>query len=337
MEMNNRAFVILVLLLFSAVNAVGQTCSDLKTIIDKTYGFKPSKLTAEQIDTKSSEMDKVWNMVGSKADDLLPCLRTEVGIRKTDTFFRFNASNLIFKYDQSTETKKLMVQTYSEADLADINLRYWLPYMADFGRTGLDVSRAGETWVRFPKPLYYLPQHGVRPVDKGVGALSLFGSMEESIATPALARLANDENTDFRSIVIWILVNQATDESDSAVLSLSQKLPLPLAGRLKQDVTSPQLIEPRIGKPKTSRESFTKAMKELLDGKPEAWSKLTDDVPDGEKDMVAVMTSADLPMIRQVRRYHAANATPHTPDWYTSFTQIINSIRSQLNKNKPGN
>ncbi len=334
--MNNRVLIISGLLVLFAVNAAGQTCSDLKTIIDKTYGFKPSKLTAQQIDTKSSEMDKVWNMVASRVKELLPCLRTEMGLRKTDTFFRFNASNLIFKYDQSTETKSLMVQTYSEADLADINLRYWLPYMADFGRNGLDVSKAGETWLRFPKPIYYLPQHGVRPVDKGVGAISIFGSMDESIATPTLARLAAEENTDFRSIVIWILVNQATDESANAVLSLSEKLPQPLGDRLRQDVTSPKVVEPRIGKPKTSRESFTKAMNELLDGRPEAWTRLTVDVPDGEKDMVAVMTSADLPLIRRVRRYHAANATPHTPEWYTSFTQIINSIRIQSNKSKLG-
>lgn len=279
-------------ILVFVLNISGQTCDELKQIIDKTYGFKPSKLTAEQIDAKSSELDKVWNMVGQNTTVLLPCLRSEIVQRKSDSFFRFNASNLLFKHDQSVETKKLMIETYSGADLADINLRYWLPYMSEFGTEDLDVTRAGETWIRFPNPVYYLPQHGARPIDKGIGALAIFGSIDESIATPVLARLAAEENTDFRGIALVILVNQATPESTQAVLSLSSKLPTSLQERLKQDVTNPKMIEPRQGKPKTTREEFVKAMKELIGGKPDAWDKLTVEVSDGEKDMVAVLTVA---------------------------------------------
>ncbi len=160
-----------------ALYVSGQTCDELKGFIDKTYGFKPSKLTAEQIDAKSAELDRVWNMVGKNTKVLLPCLRAEIEQRKDDSFFRFNASNLLYKHDHSVETKKLMIDTYSGADLADINLRYWLAFMAEFGEEGLDVTKAGEAWIRFPKPIYYLPQHGTRPIDKGVGALAIFGSM----------------------------------------------------------------------------------------------------------------------------------------------------------------
>ena len=321
---------------FLVSEGFGQTCADLKVAIDKTYGFKPSKMTSAQIDTKSTELDKVWNLVETDPKQLLPCLRSEINARQSDTFFRFNASNLLYKHDRSDQTKKLMIETYSSADLADINLRYWLPYMAEFGREGLDVSRAAETWIRFPKPSYYLPQHGQRPIDKAIGSLSLFGSMDESIATPALVKLANEEGTDFRSIAIWILINQATTESEQAVLSLSSKLPVPLSDRVKQDVTNPKVIEPRTGDPKTTRDSFVKAMTELLDNKPDAWIRLTTEVPDGERDLVAVMTSADLPMIRRVRRHYAANATPHLPAWYASFTQVINSIRAKSLKSKSG-
>jgi len=308
----------------ASVNAGG--CDDLKALIDRTYNFKPSKLTAAQIDAKSMQLDVVWNKVGSNPKELLPCLRSEIDLRKSDTFFRFNASNLLFKYDQSLDTKKLMIETYSGADLADINLRFWLPYMAQFGLEGLDVSKAGESWLRFPKPMYYLPEHGLRPVDKSVGALAIFGSMDESIATPALARLAAEDGTDFRSIVIWLLVNQATTESQSEAKKLAATLPQPLADRLIQDATAPKLIEPRADRPKTSRDQFIKALTSLIAGKPEQWVKLTVEVPDGEKDLVAVFTDADLPLVRKARRRYAANATPHSPEWYSSFTQVINTI-----------
>lgn len=317
--------------LFVALSATGQTCDDLKGLIDKSYGFKPSKLTSEQIESKSNELDKVWNLVDKNPKVLLPCLVSEIHIRKDDSFFRFNASNLLYKHDPSVKTKELMIETYSGADLADINLRYWLPYMAKFGEEGLDVTKAGQTWLRFPKPVYYLPQHGPRPIDKGVGALAIFGSMDESVATPVLAKLASEENTDFRSIAIWLLVKQATSDSDKAVTELATKVPSPLSDRLIQDVSKPKLVAPREGTPKTSRETFVKAMNELLEGRPDSWIELTVEVSDGERDMVAVMSEADLPLIRKVRRKYAANATPHSPDWYETFTQIINTLRSKKN------
>jgi hypothetical protein len=323
-----------VAILMIGLNVSGQTCDELKGLIDKTYGFKPSKSTAEQIDAKAAELDKVWNTVGKNSKVLLPCLVSEIAQRKDDSFFRFDASNLLYKYDQSPGTKRLMVDTYSGADLADINLRYWLPYMSEFGMEGLDVSKAGETWIRYSKPVYYLPQHGGQPVDKGIGALAIFGSMEESVATPILAKLAAEENTDFRGIALVILVNQATPESAQAVLALSSKFPAPLQERLKQDVTKPTLIEPRKGKPKTTREEFVKAMTELINGKPEGWDKLIVKVPDGEKDLVAVMTVADLPLIRKVRRYHASNPTPHLLDWYTTFAQVINTLQAKASVTK---
>ncbi len=320
-----------------AINVSGQTCDDLKELIDKTYGFKPSKLTAEQIDAKSAELDKVWNIVGKNTIVLLPCLRAEIAQRKEDSFFRFNASNLLFKHDQSVETKKLMIDTYAGADLADINLRYWLPYMAEFGEDGLDVTKAGEAWIRFPKPVYYLPQHGPRAIDKGMGALAIFGSMDESVATPVLAKLAAEENTDFSGIALVILVNQATSESTKAVLALSSKFPTPLQERLKQDVTKPRLIEPRQGKPKTTRDEFVRAMTDLINGKSDSWDKLIVEVSDGEKDMVAVLTAADLPLIRKVRRHYASNPTPHLLEWYTTFAQVINTIQSNSLTEKVSN
>lgn len=302
-------------------------CDDLTTLINKSYGFKPSKLTDDEISAKSNELDRVWNLVGTKPDQYLPCLRNEIAKRKEDTFFRFNASNLLYKHDRSVETKKLMIETYAGADLADINLRYWLPYMAGFGREGLDVSKAGETWLRFPKPVYYLPEHGGRAVDKSLGALALFGSMDESMATPALAKLAMEENADFRGVALWLLINQSTAESDRAVRELSSKISSQDGARLLQEIDKPELISARFGKPKASREEFISALNDLLNDKPDGWLRLTTENSDGEKDMVAVFTGEDIPLVRRVRRAYAANATPHSQEWYQSFTQVINTLK----------
>ncbi len=326
---------IFLLLTFCVVAAGAAPCDELKALVDKTYGFSPAKLTPEERQKKSGEMDQVWNLVGSDPNKFVPCLRTEVVERKSDSYFRFNASNLIFQHDQSTETKMLMIDTYAGADLADINLRYWLPYVSRFGFEGLDVSKAGEAWLRFPKPLYYLPQHGTRPVNKDVGGVAIYGSMDELAALPALLKLAAEESPDFGGIVLWLLINQATSESEIAIRKLNRTLKTPLSETMLQRLSSPELIVPREGKPNTTREEFIQALNELLNDKPDKWISLTVEHSDGEKDMVAVLQESDIPLLRKVRRYYASNASPHLFEWYTSFTNVINTLRAKQSDVSP--
>lgn len=314
-----------------SASANAAPCDELKALIDKTYNFKPWKLTDEERGKKSDEMDVVWNMVGKDTATYLPCLRSEIAKRKTDLFFRFDASNLLFKHDPSVETKKLMIEVYSGTDLTDVNHRYWLRHMAKFAFEGLDVSKAGETWLRYRKPPdYYLPH----PVSKSLGALALFGSMDESLATPTLARLAAEGNTDFQDIVVSLLINQATPRSSDEVAKLKARLPRAAADKMEKEIAAAKLIVLREGTPKMSRDGYIKAMSELLDGKPLNWVRHIREVPDGERDMVVVLTNEDLPLVRKVRRYYSAIGTNQAPEWYELFTQVINTIAAK-SKVKP--
>ena len=87
-------------------------------------------------------------------------------------------------------------------------------------------------------------------------------------------------------------------------------------------LSSPELIKPR-RKPKTSREEFLKAFQGIVSG---SWSKffnLVSEVPDGEKDAVAVLKPEDISLVRKVRRLVIANANPHAIEFYNSFTNIL--------------
>src|SRR5690606_2061541 len=148
-----------------------------------------------------------------------------------------------------------------------------------FGFEGLDVSKPAETWMQFEDPAYYLPQHGTRPVNKDVGSIALFGSMDESIATPALARLAANTDSDQRNLYLWLLAQQATAESDAAVEKLIGKLTQSLDARVIERVTERELIEARPDESKTTREEFVSAMNKLVAGDPDAWIDLTINVP----------------------------------------------------------
>ena len=49
-------------------------------------------------------------------------------------------------------------------------------------------------------------------------------------------------------------------------------------------------------------------------------------MPDGERDLVAVATPADLDIIRKVRRRYIARNTQHAIEYYNEFSQILMTL-----------
>jgi len=231
------------------------TCVEFQKLINETYGFKPSKLSDTEREVKSSGMDKVWNKVKANRQELLPCLREAINSRTSDKFFRFDASNLLIQLDQSDESKKTLIKIYAEVDFDDVNLSYWMPYIATLGYEGFQNSAAGENWLKYPNPEYYLPQHGKLSVNKEIGALIIYGSMDEKIATPALEKIALQENHPAREIAVWLLMQQATPESFRELKKLTQKnLSETARQRINNFWTKPKLLSPREGEPKITRQ-----------------------------------------------------------------------------------
>lgn len=312
-------------------------CAELEKLIDETYNFKPSKILPAELDAKSVAMDVVWKKVKANQKDLLPCLRQAINSRPGDKFFRFDASNLLIQLDQSAEAKKILLNAYAEVDLSDINLRYWMPYIAILGYEGFDTAAAGENWLKHPKPEYYLPQHGSLPVTKKIGAYIIYGSMDEALATPALVKIAAQETHPGREIAVELLMSQATPEAFRELKKLDRK---GLSAAVRESVdaflTKPNLLAAREGEPKITRRQYLDAFEQLTAGKPQAFLRLAVEVTDGEKDAVAVLKQEDIPLIRKARRAFVTGANPHSAEWYQGFTAILMTLtrKPELLNNK---
>jgi len=121
-------------------------------------------------------------------------------------------------------------------------------------------------------------------------------------------------------------MSQATPEALQALRQIDRKgLPAAASASIDALQSKPQLIEPR-ARPKTSRAEFVEAFTDLIGGNEAAFNRLVEQVPDGERDVVAVLTDADLEMLRKVRRYYAAKNNPHAIDYYNQFSQIIMTL-----------
>jgi hypothetical protein len=311
------------------VVAFGQSstsCSAFQQLVKETYTFKPAKLTDSERETKSAAMDRVWSLAKKDREKLLPCLRTAVHDAKADKFFLFDGSNLLVELDPSPESKAVQVRNYAAVDLEDVNLRVWVVVLANRALEDFDTSKAAARWLAHREAVYYLPEHGAYGVGPLEGGLFLYGSMPESLATPALTSIASQINHPGRSVAIRLLMDQATPESLRVLKALNQAgLSSKQQKSLREFLEKPKLLTPR-AQPKTSRAEFIKAFEQLLEGSWREFLDLVEQVPDGEKDLIAVMQAEDIPLLRKVRRRVIANGTPHAIEFYQSFTAILRTL-----------
>lgn len=154
-------------------------------------------------------------------------------------------------------SKRLQTRLWSEVDFEDIDGRYWLTQLCLRASEGFDVSRAAERWI-LSGELAFIPQHALQ-IGPFEGALFLFGSMDESLATPALARLANDTDHPARGMGITLLILQGTPDAWRAIgkldletvpvaareplMQLRNEVPLPSPSEWEQRVTRADLLD----------------------------------------------------------------------------------------------
>lgn len=321
-----RFLIITALLLSVATCAQARQngCERFARTVKSTYNFKPSRLKDEaESNVKSAAMDRFWETVKADREEMLPCLRAALNEPQSDPWFRFDGSNLLVSLDPSSASKAEQVRQYTAADLNDVHLEVWVSTLAQRGAEGFDVSEAGARWLAYPKAEYYLPQHGAYKVGKTLGAIFIFGSMDEAQATPALLKIAASPDHPGRESAISLLLMQAMPEAVNGlkILNLAGLSPGAQAV-LRRHLERPLVITPR-EKPKTTRAQFLKAFEDAVKGDWNYFSELVSEVPDGEKDVVAVLRPEDVPLVRRVRRARIAHANPHAAEYYVSFTQIL--------------
>jgi hypothetical protein len=312
-----------VLFIPASLQAQTDPCVNFQRLIRETYNFKPARLSEAERMEKTKAIDRVWSLAKKERVTLLPCLRAALADPTADAWFRFDGGNLLMSLDPSAESKSIVVRGHVTVDLADVDLRVWASRLATLGVQGFDISDAVDKWLRFPSAYYFLPEHGGYEVGAAIGAMVLYGSMDEAQATPALRKIVSDKTHPGREIALWALMNQATPESLEALRQINaREFSSRTQKSLKALLTSPQLFEAR-AKPKTTRHEFMTGFQKLLEGDWRPFLHLVSEVPDGEKDVVAVLKPEDLPLVRKVRRRIIANGNPHAIELYNSFTTIL--------------
>jgi len=309
-----------------AAAATPAPCAAFDARLRSTYGFRPSKLDKAASDAKAKEMDTIWKDVEKDPSTLVPCLKAALAEPTEDTWFLFDGSQLLVSIDHSLEAKRMLMSALTRVPLDDVDLRTWVGRASEMGLAGFDTSALGRRWLSYPKASYYLPEHAAYHVDRDNGAMFIFGTLDERFATPTLIALSRGFPGETKEIAVWLLMSQATPEALRALADLDTTglSPKAIANR-KALLGNPALISPR-NPPLTTRAEFLAAFKSLLAGDFAPFDKLVETVPDGERDLVAVSTPADLEILRNVRRRYIAANNQHAIEYYNQFTQILMTL-----------
>jgi hypothetical protein len=304
-----------------------RACADFNKQLQQTYGFRPSQLDAVGRERRTKLMDGVWSAVRKNPATLGPCLESALKEPTQDSWFLFDGSQLLVSVDPSRRTKVILLDSLSRVSLDDADPRTWVELAASLGLDDLDTSDLGKRWLSYPKAQYSLPDHGGYVVDRGNGAMFIFGALDERYATPTLIKLTRSDSREQREIATWLLMSQATPEALRALSQINvDGLSGDVLANLKALLRHPKLIEPR-KTPRTTRAQFAAPFAAILNGDYAPFDHLVETVPDGERDVVAVCTTpADLEQIRKVRRHFIRAANQHAIDYYNQFTQILMTL-----------
>jgi hypothetical protein len=298
--------------------------------IKATYNFNPAQFNDAQRNAASAKLDGFWNHVRESRARLVPCLRQALKSEQSSSFFGIDGSMLLVEVDPSNASKALQVRKFIQADLDGADLEYWVKTIAKRGVEGFDTSEAGAKWLSYPKAKYELSMHGGYPIGSFLGAVFIFGSMDENFATPVLLRIANDVNHPHRDDAIAILSSQVTPASMNAMRQIN---PAGLSAQnqkaLRDAQENRELLKPRAN-PKLTREENLRAFQGIIDGDYSAFREMVMRVPDGEVDALATLRAEDIPLLRRARRASISRCNQHAVSDYASFTAIIAALNAKF-------
>jgi hypothetical protein len=304
--------------------APGQ-CDAFQQRIRNTYNFNPANMNSDQIKDQSAKLDVFWNSVRQSRTQLIPCLRKALTEDNSGSFFGIDGSMLLVDLDPSRASKALQVKKFIGANLDGTDLEFWVKTMARRGVEGFDTSEAGAKWLTYSKAKYNDSVHGGFPVGSFIGAVFIFGSMNEDFATPVLLRLTNQVGLpqSQRDSALAILMSQATPASLQALKEVNTTgFQAGTAQSIRELIENPDVLKPR-AQPKLTREEQLNAFQGIVNGDYSAFRAMVMKAPDGEVDAVAMLRAEDIPLLRQTRRAAISRSNQHALSDYASFTKIL--------------
>jgi hypothetical protein len=260
-----------------------------------------------------------------------PCLRRMLEEPDASSFFRFDGASLLVKVDPSPASRGLQAKLWNDALLEDVDRKTWVETLAQLGRDGFDVSKAGRRWLTEPGLRYFLDDHGAYEVTPHDGAVFLFGSMEEALARPTLVEIARDAKHPGRPTALWLLLFQATPEAHAALGTLPlDGLPAQARSAVAETLGGGSAPNPTPYKtiPTVTRNQVIAAFTARARDDRAAYDRLVAN-PRFVDSAAQVLVPADEAQVRALRRRLVARCNQHGLDDYIVLSTLLQQMQKR--------
>ncbi len=341
------------------------SCVDLRAQKEKVYGFHIAQLTETQIDAKTKEIDDYWKQVQSSGPSGVSCLKDMLGAEKTDHLFQFDGASFLFQLDKSPDSLNLVKDALAQVDFQETDPANYLSLALELGQRGVDIQALAAKLLLYPSAVIHISEHSL-DLDSDTAALFLYGSMDPTKASRALATKLTASEPFVRAAAAHLLAEQMTEGAFRTLSTWNgfaeikedyrrndfqsvMKYEAPDAASIANPRwTREQVLQIIAGLPHTRKEfddvmstrgaEFDQKMREKKVTQEELAKAVAESEPiygiadhaAFQNAAVATLTADDFETIRQARRKALYNVSDESLSEYLAYTQIMIRMLNHL-------
>jgi len=221
-----RNLTAVVLSFFTLSVSAQSLCDKLHSLKNKYYGFSPNGMTSAQIEVKSADLDKFWDLAKTDKPAAAECIRDMIMTENNDPYFCFDAATLLLSIDDKGRYINAVAEGVRKCRLKDLQLETYLKVVHFLGKKGIDISQFTERLMSEPNATVFLTQH-VITLSAADASLFLYNEMGTQKAEESLLEILKNGNPTGRANAAIVLSQLSTPKGDSVlkVLMTNKQLP----------------------------------------------------------------------------------------------------------------
>lgn len=318
---------LLILTSFSgSISGAWEGCDRLLEAKQSAYGFAPASLSRLEKTAKIPGLDRFWNLAKSDARQSIACLQGMLEKDRKDSFFLFDASELLFSLDKSAQSAQIVAEALSHVDLDDIKPYDYVALAIEVSKAGADISSAAMHFARSPKVDDYTQASGVR-MNREQGVVALFGRLPTAVSVTSARALYQSGDVVGAPYGLLVLSLALAPDALAAVRQAGDISAFPVTVRREISALITRLVLRTRPVPVYQREQLLA----LLKSAPNYGANLRG--PSGNQDFMGSalteLQAEDSPLVREARRRSIVDPSMYSILQYYAYTQMLHVVETR--------
>ena len=310
----------------SSISGALDGCGRLIEAKENAYGFSPASLSRLEKTAKIPGLDRFWNLAKSDARQSATCLQAMLQEERKDSFFLFDASELLFSLDRSAQSAQIVAEALSSVDLADVKPYDYVGLAIEVSKAGADISPAAMHFARSRNVDDYTQAAGVR-MNREQGVVALFGRLPTPVSVAGGRALYQSGDAQAAPYGLLVLALALAPDALATVLRAGDTSAFPDTVRREISALLSRLLLRARPVPVYQRDQLLA----LLKSAPNYAANFRG--PSGNQDFMGSalteLQAEDAPLVREARRRSIVDPSMNSILHYYAYTQILHVVETK--------